>query len=73
VLARMWARNSGEDTDRLSSRALASPHAGPTLRYSAGIGAPSTPYQPTPNPSPLTVYTPKRECRLWSMRENRGL
>src|SRR4051794_5922160 len=30
---------------------------------------PSTPYQPTPNPSPFVVSTPIRECRLWSMSE----
>lgn len=25
-------------------------------------------YQPIPKPSPLVVSTPRRECRLWSIR-----
>src|SRR3954465_5469705 len=79
VLALMWAMKRPEDVERASSRRLTSFHAGPTSRKSTGmpvprvagrpVAAPSTPYQPTPNPSPFVVSTPIRECRLWSMRE----
>jgi hypothetical protein len=36
-----------------------------------GAGAAS--YQPTPNPSPLVVSAPSRECRLWSISECTGV
>jgi hypothetical protein len=30
-------------------------------------------YQPTPNPSPLVVSAPSRECRLWSISDWTGV
>src|SRR3954447_18852053 len=79
VLARMWAMKRPEDVERASSRRLTSFQAGPTPRKRTGTPLPrvagtpgaadSTPYQPTPKPSPFVVSTPIRECRLWSMSE----
>ena len=70
VDARMWANSSGVVIRPAISRRFLSFHAGSTLLKTAG-SAPS-PYQPIPNPSPLVVVTPRRECRLWSMIEWTG-
>jgi hypothetical protein len=83
VLALMWARKSPDEVDRAISRRFWSPQAGPTPRNRTGtwlprvsgshVVAPSTPYQPSPKPSPFVVSTPIRECMLWSIRECSGL
>lgn len=57
VEARMWAKNSGEETCAASSRRLRSFHAGCTLRNKPGCRP--VPYQPTPKPSPLVVVAPR--------------
>jgi hypothetical protein len=69
----MCARNSGDDTVPASSRRFMSLQAGWIERNSAGIRVPSSLYQPIPKPSPLVVSAPRRECRLWSISECRGL
>src|SRR3954452_12236241 len=75
----MCAMKRPDDVERASSRRLTSFQAGPVplkvtgMRLSRVLGRagppPSTPYQPTPKPSPFVVSTPIRECRLWSMSE----
>ena len=70
VDARMWANSNGVRIRPAISRRFLSFQAGSMLLKTAG-SAPS-PYQPIPNPSPLVVVAPMRECRLWSMIEWTG-
>ena len=71
VEARMCAKTRPADAWPESSRRLRSFQAGSVLRNNPGYGA--DPYQPTPNPSPLVVSTPRRECLLCITSEFAGL
>src|SRR3954466_16316177 len=66
----MWANSSGVRLWPAISRSFMSFQDGSMLLKTAG-SAPS-PYQPMPNPWPLVVVAPMRECRLWSMIECTG-
>jgi hypothetical protein len=70
VDARMWANTIGLVMWPAISRRLRSFQAGSMLLNTPGVSR--SPYQPTPNPSPFVVSTPRRECRLWSMSECTG-
>jgi hypothetical protein len=70
VDARMCAKSTGVVIRPAISRRFSSFQAGWVLLNTAGSGC--SPYQPIPNPSPLVVVTPRRECRLWSMIEWAG-
>ena len=67
----MWANIKGVRIRPAISRRFSSFQAGSMLLNTAGSAPPSL-YQPIPNPSPLVVVAPIRECRLWSMMEWTG-
>ena len=71
IAARMCAKTCGECTWAATSLRLRSFQAGSMLRKTAGTSP--SPYQPTPNPSPLVGSAPSVECMLCTINECSGL